>query len=41
MKLKNPQLVVGYMKKSKREKAYPFVLGAAIVLIIILLGVTK
>ena len=41
MKLKRPDLVVGHMQQSKREKAYPFVVGFTVVAIIILLGIKE
>lgn len=40
-KLERPDLVMGYMKKSIRQKVYPFLVGFTVVLIIILLAVME
>ena len=41
MKFKRPDLVVGHMKQSKRDKAYPYVVGVTIALIIILTAIKE
>ena len=41
MKLKRPDLVVGHMQQSKRDKARPYILAAVIVSIIILKSVVE
>jgi hypothetical protein len=39
MKFKHPELIVPYVKESKRDRAYPFVLGLAVALLIILVKI--
>lgn len=40
-RLDRPDLVIGYMKKSKRQKAFPYVVGFAIGAIIILKAIKE
>ncbi len=41
MKFKRPDLVVGHMKQSKRDKARPYVIGVTIALIIVLVAIKE